>query len=246
MAPEHELIRTARGGSPDAVRDHLNKVGITETDIVDAVSWARSIDQSVHSNKAAVEVFVKETHIDLEQVANDVASALVHLDCSGEPFKQFRPGVGPYGEPQLVKAVADYLNQLPGYRNGVKTKRTPDLLISGEWALEFKITRPFGDNGKEAENWSVNLLHPYEGNVSVLGDCLKLRHLKGPELKGVIVVGYEHTPPKIPLTPLIEAFECVAARVLDIKLGTRIEIVRSGLCHPVHQQLRLVAWEVLP
>jgi len=41
-------------------------------------------------------------------------------------------------------------------------------------ALEFKIARPFGDNGKEAENWSVNLPHPYAGNVSVIGDCLKL------------------------------------------------------------------------
>src|SRR6058998_405930 len=38
---------------------------------------------------------------------------------------------------------------------------------------------PFGDNGKEAENWSVNLLHPYEGNVSTIGDCCKLARWTG-------------------------------------------------------------------
>jgi hypothetical protein len=31
------------------------------------------------------------------------------------------------------------------------------------------------NNGKEAETWSVNLLHPYPGNVSVIGDCLSCR-----------------------------------------------------------------------
>jgi len=47
-------------------------------------------------------------------------------------------------------------------------------LIKGLWVIEVKIARPFGDNGKEAEAWSVNLLHPYAGNTSIIGDCLKL------------------------------------------------------------------------
>lgn len=42
----------------------------------------------------------------------------------------------------------------------------PDVLVPNRWALEFKIVRPFGDNGIEAERWSQNLLHPYPGNVS--------------------------------------------------------------------------------
>jgi hypothetical protein len=53
--------------------------------------------------------------------------------------------------------MARHLNALPAYAGAVRTKRTPDLLIPGAWALEFKLARPFGDNGKEAENWSVNL-----------------------------------------------------------------------------------------
>jgi len=64
------------------------------------------------------------------------------------------------------------------------------MLIPREWAIEFKIARPYGDNGKEAENWSVNL-----------GDSYKLVGLRTPERRSVAVIGYEHAPAKIDLTP---------------------------------------------
>jgi hypothetical protein len=51
--------------------------------------------------------------MELEQVVADVASALVAVDSCGVPFKQFRNGVGPYGEPQLLGAVARHLRTLP-------------------------------------------------------------------------------------------------------------------------------------
>ncbi len=135
---------------------------------------------------------------------------------------------------------------LAEYVGKVATRRTPDVLISGLWALEFKLARPFGDNGKQAENWSVNLLHPYEGNVSVIGDCIKLEHWNGPERRAAVVVGYEHTPPEVNLTPLLAAFEAIADRVVGLNIGPRVEVLRVGLAHRVHQQLRVVAWEVLP
>jgi len=178
-------------------------------------------------------------------VIADVADALVVLDCSGVPFKSFQCGVGPYGEPQMVAAVAECLNRTAPYRGLVTTQRTPDLLVRGNWALEFKLARPFGDNGREAENWSVNLLHPYEGNVSAIGDCLKLARWSGEERRASIVVGYEHTPARIDLERLLRAFEVVASQVAGLELGQRLEAVRTGLVHPVHQQLRVVAWEVL-
>ena len=183
--------------------------------------------------------------VELEQVIADVAAALVSIDQCGVSFKQFQPGVGPYGEPQLLAAVTRYFNTIPAYEGLVKTKRTPDLLIPGQWALEFKLARPFGDNGREAESWSVNLLHPYEGNVSLIGDCLKLQSLGGPERKAVVVVGYEHTRPKIPLSPLIGAFELVATRVAGVRIGSRVQVIQANLCHPVHQQFLVAAWEVL-
>lgn len=178
-------------------------------------------------------------------VITDIADILVVIDSSRVPFKSFQAGVGPYGEPQLVRLIADHLNLMDPYRGLVATKRTPDLLVKGEWSLEFKIARPFGDNGKQAENWSVNLLHPYEGNVSVIGDCFKLLALGGTERKGAVVIGYEHTPPQISLTPLFAAFEAIAKDVVKVSLGSRVEVLRSGLIHPVHQQLRVAGWEVL-
>jgi hypothetical protein len=105
--------------------------------------------------------------IELPQLVQDFSDCLVEIDLSGARFKEFHSGVGPYGEPQLVKAVSEKLNLKSSYAGLAATKRTPDLFIKGEWAIEVKIARPYGDNGREAESWSVNLLHPYEGNVSV-------------------------------------------------------------------------------
>jgi hypothetical protein len=58
------------------------------------------------------------------------------------------------------------------------------------------------------------------------------------------VVGYEHTPPKISLTPLLKAFEVIAETVLGIRLGPRVQVTRFGLCHPVHQKVLVAGWEV--
>ncbi len=180
----------------------------------------------------------------LPDLVAELADALVEIDRGGVPHKSFRPGIGPYGEPQLVRAVAAALAALPQYSGRVACKRTPDLLIAERWALEFKIVRPFGDNGKEAEDWSVNLLHPYPGNVSALGDCLKLRALSMAERKAVVAIGYEHTPPRISLEPLFTAFELVARQVMGIQLRPRVQHSRIGLIHPVHQQLTIAAWEL--
>lgn len=182
----------------------------------------------------------------LEGVVIDIAKALLQVDASCEPFRKFQCGVGPYGEPQLLKKVAAFLNNIPKYNNGVITKRTPDLLIPQKWAIEFKIARPYGDNGKEAEHWSVNLLHPYPGNVSTVGDCYKLNKLGGCERKAVIVIGYEHSSPQIDLTPLVNSFEAIAKNVAGIELSQRVEKRYDGLVHPVHQSFRIFAWEVLP
>ncbi len=181
----------------------------------------------------------------LQELVSDISDALVQVDASHENFRAFQPGVGPYGEPQLVKRISLHLNTLPRYRGSVRTKRTSDLLVPGEWAVEVKITRPFGDNGKEAENWSVNLLHPYPGNVSTIGDCYKLLEYSGSERRAVLVIGYEHDPARIDLTPLVESFQAIAGNVLQMRLSERIEARRGGLIHPTHQSFRVFAWEVL-
>ena len=126
-----------------------------------------------------------------------------------------------------------------------QTRRSPDLDIGGVWAIEFKIVRPFGDNGREAENWSVNVLHPYAGNVSLIGDAMKLSdHLPTYCNKGLFIIGFEHDPPRISLDPLIDSFELVARHIMRLALDERIEERRRGLCHPEHQVLRCIGWQL--
>jgi hypothetical protein len=182
--------------------------------------------------------------VELAKLVNDITDALVAVDRSRVAHKQFRPGVGPYGERELVRLIKQSLDTQDNYAGLVEIKRNPDLLIRGKWALEFKLARPFGDNGVLAENWSVNLLHPYPGNFSALGDCLKLLEWAGPERRASIVIGYEHEPAQLSLDPLIRSFEVIATEVLLLQLGSRLEVTRSALVHPVHQRARVFAWEV--
>ena len=180
--------------------------------------------------------------ISLDQLVTSIADALAEVDNAKRPYREFQPGVGPYGEPQLVKLIAASLSRR--LRTSAVTKRTPDLLIPQHWAVEFKIARPYGDNGKEAENWSVNLLHPYPGNVSTIGDCYKLANWNGPERRAAVVIGYEHTPARVDLEPLIRSFEVVAREVARVKISNRVEVSRAGLIHPVDQCVKVFAWEV--
>jgi hypothetical protein len=181
----------------------------------------------------------------LKYLVEQIADAVAAIDLSKVPFKNFSPGVGPYGEPQLVRLVARHLNKVAQYAGAVETRRNPDLLIRAQWAVEFKIARPFGDNGSPAENWSVNLLHPYPGNESALGDCLKLLERLGAERCASVVIGYEHDPVRLSLNPLIASFELIAERIVGLRLSERIEATRIPLVHPVHQRARIFAWEVL-
>jgi len=175
------------------------------------------------------------------QLIKIIADILKEYDAEKPIHKLFKAGIGPFGEPQIVSIISARLNQA-----GVpaKTRRTPDLDIQGEWAIEFKIVRPFGDNGKEAENWTVNLLHPYPGNVSLIGDAIKLLQLQDYNHKGLFIIGYEHNPPKISLDPIIASFELIAQNVMKIKLGDRIEEKRIDLVHPEHQVVRCIGWEL--
>ncbi len=179
------------------------------------------------------------------QLIEDIVGALRAVDNSGIPFKNFRPGVGPYGEPQLVKLIAAHLAQsYPERYEGIKTCRVPDVLIPERWALEFKIVRPFGDNDVEAEHWSQNLLHPYEGNVSAIGDSIKLLKREGKEERGLIVIVYEHAEPRIDVEILVSAFELVSRQLLGLHLGERRSHVLNNCVHPVHQRTTIYGWHL--
>src|SRR5690349_16135902 len=99
------------------------------------------MSESVASNHPALIASLSSMH----QLVQDIADAIRAIDSRGIPFKQFRPGAGPYGEPQLVKLIAKHLSsEQPDRYSGIKTCRVPDVLVPQRWAIEFKIARPFG------------------------------------------------------------------------------------------------------
>lgn len=179
--------------------------------------------------------------MEYSEIVKIIADILKEFDSELPIHKAFRAGIGPFGEPQIVRVIADRLSN-----KGITalTRRTPDLDISHQWAIEFKIVRPFGDNGKEAENWSVNMLHPYAGNISLIGDAIKLANLETYPNKGLFIIGFEHDPPKIPLNPLLNSFEAIASQVMGIQLHQRIEEKRDSLVHSEHQVLRCIGWQL--
>ena len=150
-------------------------------------------------------------------------------------------GIGPFAETPLIRELGERLTQ-----NGFITevKQHPDLVIQRHWGIEFKLARPFGNNGREDEHWSKNLTHPYKGSMSLIGDALTLTSMDLPR-KFVFAIGYEHDPPKISLEPLFRSFELIAEQVMGLELGPRVEVTRAELVHPVHQILRCASWEVL-
>lgn len=181
------------------------------------------------------------------------AGALKSVDSQRPQHRSYQPGIGPHTESKTVKLAVQQLKDTdPDLYRGAGPKTFPssrkrcDLVIPEEWAIELKLARPFGDNGRESQHWIKNLLYPYKGNTSAIGDCLKLQESKFSEREAVIIFGYEHTPPQISLNVAIEAFEVVAEEVRHIDLGPRVEAKVDNLVHPVHQQATVYGWEVLP
>ena len=178
-----------------------------------------------------------------KDIVRIIADLLKNLDSENpQPKEEYEPGIGPIGEPQLVKMIEAQLGSL-GLSG--KIQQTPDLVLCDTWALEFKIVRPFGNNGKEAEGWSQNLLHPYPGNVSLIGDAYKLLKLNNFEHKCLFAIGYEHKSAKISLDPLLSSFELITECLMNIPLGQRVEETRKDLVHPEHQVLRCISWELV-
>ena len=199
---------------------------------------------------------VFQATISLDQLVADFASAFKAVD-STQPIgrsktRTYKPGIGPLQEREVISRALRHLKSLkPHIYSSASPKKYPglaqqcDLVVPDEWALEFKLLRPFGDNGAEAEHWSENVLHPYKGNVSSIGDVFKLRDSAFRERKGIIIFGYEHSPPRIELSVAISAFELIAQHVVRLKLGPRCSAFFNELIHPYHQQGWIYGWELL-
>jgi hypothetical protein len=70
-----------------------------------------------------------------------------------------------------------------------------------------------------------------------------MRH-EGEESRVIVVVAYEHEPPKIDLSVLVSAFELLCRQLLKLPLGDRHTSVVSGCVHPVHQRATVYGWRL--
>ncbi|MFL5483650.1 MAG: hypothetical protein ACJ8AK_15815 [Gemmatimonadaceae bacterium] len=190
----------------------------------------------------------------LQDIVADFARALKAVDTQApvgsSRTRRYKPGVGPLTEVAAVGAALGHLRKFSREYEHASPATYPnsrqicDLLIPGAWAIEVKLVRPFGDNGRPAEHWAENILYPYSGTTSAIGDCYKLLESTFAEKKAVIVFGFEHTPPQLPLEPAIRSFELIAPQVCGIALGQRVSADFTDCIHPSHQQGYVYGWEV--
>jgi hypothetical protein len=196
----------------------------------------------------------------LQQFVQDFAGAMTAVDArrpvavrSGEKGV-FQAGIGPHAEDLVVElclaelAVINprsYEQHQRGVPYGPGGRSKCDLCFGTgpdwEWAVEAKLLRFLGDNGKPNGNMLMHILSPYSQDRSALTDCTKLAQSPIARRKAILIFGYHHE--EWPLEPAIVAFETLASS--RVRLGPRLSAVTGTLVHPVHAAGQVFAWELL-
>jgi hypothetical protein len=196
------------------------------------------------------------THIvpdSLAQIIEDFAAGIQEVDRLGPVAVNqrsgvaFQPGIGPHTETLTVRLVYEHIGY-DSYRLGVPygdgSKQACDVCIgspdSWSWAVEVKMLRLMGDNGKPNDNILMHILSPYPAHRSALTDCEKLVGSTLAPRKAIMIYGYDYD--RWPMDPVIDAFETLARERVD--LGGRVTASFGGLIHLVHREGRVFGWEL--
>ena len=162
----------------------------------------------------------------------------------------YQPGIGAHSEDRMVELA---LTAAASRFNGVTIDlRVPyprsrrikcDVYLSGDtdWAVEVKLLRRLGDNGKPNDNILMHILSPYTQDRSAVTDCAKLAQSGFTSRQAVVIIGFEY--PEWPLQPAIKAFERIASDVVNLRPCAPARF--TGLVHPVQKEGAVFAWEVL-
>ena len=186
-------------------------------------------------------------------LAGDFAAGVMLADARRPRWGDYQPGIGPHTEVHTVALVLAELRRdhplaygsaqtgVP-YPNALRQKC--DLLITPSggqpWAVEVKMLRLMGDNGKPNDNMLMHLLSPYPKHRSALTDCQKLAASGFPGSLAILIYGYDYDA--WPMGPAVEAFEQLAQH--RARLGPRQAATFDGLIHPVHRRGGVFIWEV--
>lgn len=192
----------------------------------------------------------------LEALVEDFARGMMAAD-GRKPMhvsrtgREYKPGIGPHAESKAISLTLDEMRKARPDRYAEmgqdlaypQSKQKCDVWFGAplEWAVEVKMARLFGDNGKPDDTSLKDILSPYESHRSALTDCIKLARSGFHCRKAVLIYGFEY--PQFPLAPCINAFEVLARQL--VTLGTVKKAVLADLVHPVHAQGVVLGWEIL-
>jgi hypothetical protein len=191
--------------------------------------------------------------LDTARFGRDFAAGVMLADARMPTWGDYRPGLGPHRE---VKTVALVMSELArtdpatyaSFQIGAPYPNAPhqkcDLLIKPSdgpsLAIEVKMLRLLGDNGKPNDNMLMHILSPYRQHRSALTDCDKLADSGFTGSFAILIYGYEYE--ELPMEPAVEAFELLARQ--RVQLGPRRFSSFDGLVHPIHQRGGVFVWEI--
>jgi len=200
--------------------------------------------------------------VSLAEIVADIAIAIKRIDtrrpqaANARTGALYQPGIGPHQETHAVALIARELELVETSRYGRRirldvpypkpSRQKCDLCIGvgdiQEWAIEVKMFRLMGDNGKPNDNMIGHILSPYPNDRSALTDCLKIATAPVAERKAIIIYGFDY--PGLTMDLGIVAFERLASSL--VRLGTRESMSYQDLVHPIHSAGRVFGWEVEP
>jgi hypothetical protein len=176
-----------------------------------------------------------------------------HVGVRGPAFQSrtgrvYRPGIGPHSEDRAVDLILDEMKRTaPGSCDRLACRvpypvgrQTCDIVLVGEWLIEVKMARFFGDNGKPDDTSLKDVLSPFESDRSAVTDCAKLAAHDGTERRAMVIYGFDSRPR--PLDLAIQAFEALASRA--VVLGPRVSEPFTDLVHPIHREGAVFGWDI--
>jgi hypothetical protein len=192
---------------------------------------------------------------DLKEIVDAFATALATADArrpvavSPRSGRMYQPGIGPHPEDRAVDLVMQELaSDQPHWRSQVRvcypgSRTTCDWLLGDplEWAIEIKMARPNGDNGKPDDTAIKDILSPFRADRSALTDCLKLAESPIQTRRAILIYGFDDD--RRPLADIVSAFETLARS--RVNLGQRHASRFGPLVHPVHRTGEVFAWEII-
>ena len=183
-------------------------------------------------------------------VAGMTAADALRPQHTSRTGREYQPGIGPFNEDRAVDlTLARMRTKSPDRYTQVQcrapypgSRQKCDLVLGNPpvWAIEVKMARFRGDNGKPDDMAIKDLLSPFDRDRSALTDCTKLVESDLATKMAVVIYGFDADDH--PLDTAIAAFE-VLARV-RVSLGPRQVAVLGDLVHPVHSSGSVYGWTV--